>query len=126
MINFLPISYYDKLVETIHHNDMEEDEFAAGDFTLSNAKTIPAPVIEEAFINIECTLKEIQDLSGAGIAAMVIGQVQHISVEEKYAEGYAQRYGKEGFMMLVPAPQNLVSGEPNQSAIASVAIEKYD
>ena len=125
-INFLPISYYDKLVETIHHNDMEEDEFAAGDFTLSNAKTIPAPVIEEAFINIECTLKEIQDLSGAGIAAMVIGQVQHISVEENYAEGYAQRYGKEGFMMLVPAPQNLVSGEPNQSAIASVAIEKYD
>lgn len=125
-INFLPISYYDKLVETIHHNDMEEDEFAAGGFTLSNAKTIPAPVIEEAFINIECTLKEIQDLSGAGIAAMVIGQVQHISVEENYAEGYAQRYGKEGFMMLVPAPQNLVSGEPNQSAIASVAIEKYD
>lgn len=125
-INFLPISYYDKLVETIHHNDMEEDEFAAGDFTLSNAKTIPAPVIEEAFINIECTLKEIQDLSGAGIAAMVIGQVQHISVEENYAEGYAQRYGKEGFMMLVPAPQNLISGEPNQSAIASVAIEKYD
>lgn len=114
------------MVETIDHNDMEEDEFAAGDFTLSNAKTIPAPVIEEAFINIECTLKEIQDLSGAGIAAMVIGQVQHISVEENYAEGYAQRYGKEGFMMLVPAPQNLISGEPNQSAIASVAIEKYD
>ena len=101
-------------------------EFAAGDFTLSNAKTIPAPVIEEAFINIECTLKEIQDLSGAGIEAMVIGQVQNISVEENYAEGYAQRYGKEGFMMLVPAPQNLISGEPNQSAIASVAIEKYD
>ena len=37
-INFLPVSYYDKLVNTIHHNDMETDEFAAGDFTLSNGK----------------------------------------------------------------------------------------
>ena len=105
---------------------METDEFVAGHFTLSNAKTIHAPVIREAFINMECTLKEMQDLSGAGITVMVTGQVQHISVEEKYAQGYEQRYGKEGFMMLIPAPQDLVTGEPNQSAIATVNIEKYD
>lgn len=75
---------------------------------------------------MECTLKEIQDLSGAGITAMVIGQVQHIYMEEAYAQGYEQRYGKDGFMLLVPAPQDLVTGEPNQSAIATVHIEKYD
>ncbi len=75
---------------------------------------------------MECTLKEMQDLSGAGITVMVIGQVQHISVERKYAQGYEQRYGKDGFMMLIPAPQDLVTGEPNQSAIATVNIEKYD
>ncbi len=75
---------------------------------------------------MECTLKEMQDLSGAGITAMVIGQVQHISVEKEYAQGYEQRYGKEGFMMLIPAPQDLVTGEPNQSAIATINIEKYD
>jgi len=57
---------------------------------------------------------------------MVIGQVQHISVEETYAQGYELRYGKDGFMLLVPAPQDLVTGEPNQSAIATVHIEKYD
>ena len=71
-------------------------------------------------------LKGVQDLSGAGITAMVIGQVQHISVEEAYAQGYELRYGKDGFMLLVPAPQDLVTGEPNQSAIATVHIEKYD
>ena len=86
-INFLPVSDYDKLVNTIQHNDMENGEFAVGDFTLSNGKTIHAPAIQEAFINMECTLKDIQDLSGAGITAMVIGQVQHISVEEAYAQG---------------------------------------
>ena len=125
-INFLSVSYYDKLVNTIHHNDIETDEFAAGDFTLSNGKTIHAPAIQEAFINIECTLKETQDLSGAGITAMVVGEVMHISVEKEYAQGYAKRYGKEGFMMLIPAPQDLVTGEPNQSAIGTVNIEKYD
>ena len=57
---------------------------------------------------------------------MVIGQVQHISVEEAYAQGYELRYGKDGFMLLVPAPQDLVTGEPNQTAIATVHIEKYD
>ena len=57
---------------------------------------------------------------------MVIGQVQHISVEEAYAQGYELRYGKDGFMLLVPAPQDLVTGEPNPSAIATVHIEKYD
>ena len=35
-------------------------------------------------------------------------------------------YGMDGFMLLVPAPQYLVTGEPNQSAIATVHIEKYD
>ncbi len=91
---FFPISYYDKLVDTINHNDYEAEEFSAGKFTLINAKTIHAPMIQEAFINIECTLKETQDLSGAGITSMIIGQVQHISVEEEYAQGYENRYGK--------------------------------
>lgn len=75
---------------------------------------------------MECTLKDIQDLSGAGITAMVVGQVRHISVEKEYAQGYRQRYGKDGFMMLIPAPQDLITGEPAQSAIATVSIEKYD
>lgn len=87
-INFLPISCYDRLVNTIHQNEWDNDEFAAGGFTVSNAKTIHAPAISEAFLTMECTLKDIQDLSGAGITAMVIGQVQHISVEEAYAQGY--------------------------------------
>ena len=125
-INFLPISCYYRLVNTINHNGYEDDEFAAGCFTLSNAKTINAPAIDEAFINMECILKDIQDLSGAGITAMVTGQVQHISVEEEYAQGYEKRYGNDGFMMLIPAPQDLVTGDPNLSAIANVDIKKYD
>ena len=125
-INFLPVKYYDQLVNTIKHNKYDDDEFLAGGFTISKAKAINAPVIQEAFINMEFTLKDIRDLSGAGMAAMVIGQAEHVSIEEKCAQGYELRYGKDGFMLLVPAPQDLVTGEPNQSAIATVHIEKYD
>ena len=125
-INFLPISSYDRLVDTIHHNELDDNEFDVGGFTLYDGKKIHAPMIQEAFVNMECTLKDIQDLSGSGITAMIIGQVMHILVEKEYAQGYDKRYGKDGFMMLIPAPQDLVTGEPNQSAIATVHIEKYD
>ena len=125
-INFLPISYYDRLVKTINENGYEADEFTAGGFTLAEAKTIHAPMIQEAFMNIECTLEDVRDISGAGITARVVGQVQHIAVDMEYAQGYEKRYGKDGFMMLIPAPQDLVTGEPNQSAIATVNIEKFD
>ena len=125
-INFLPVSCYDRLTETIFHNEYDSDEFQTGGFALEEARTIHAPVIREAFLTMECTLRDVQDLSGAGMAAMVIGEVQHMSVEEDYAQGYAKRYGEEGFMMLVPSPQNLVTGEADLSAIGTVKIEKYD
>ena len=91
-----PISYYDKLVDTIKHNDMETDEFAVGYFTLSNAKTIHAPIIQKHLSIWNVPLEGNAGLSGAGITAMVIGQVQHISVEKEYAQGYEQRYGTDG------------------------------
>ena len=125
-INFLPISYYDRLVKTIHSNHMEDDEFQVGGFTMEAANAINAPLIAEAFMNVECKLEQVQDLSGAGITSMAIGKVAHISVSEEYAQGYENRYGKEGFMMLVPAPQDLLTGKPAQSAIATVNIEKLD
>ena len=125
-VNFLPMGRYESLVETIHQNGLETDEFAAGGFTPVPAHTIHAPAIEEAFLTLECTLHSVQDLSGAGITAMVIGQVQHATVEESYARGYGRRYGQEGFMLLVPAPQDLLTGAPGQSGIATLCIEKLD
>lgn len=124
-VNFLSIRYYEQLVNTIKMNETDTDEFVAGNFTLEHGKTIHAPIIQEAFMTMECTLKDIQDLTHSGNTAMVIGQVQHISVEEGYAQGY-QRYGKDGFTLLIPSPQDLVSGKANLSAIGTVDIQKYD
>ena len=42
--------------------------------------------------------------------------------DRAYAQGYDRRYGKDGFMLLVPAPQDLRTGAPGQSGIATVHI----
>ena len=68
----------------------------------------------------------MEDLSGAGITAMVTGQVVHATVDEAYAKGYENRYGEDGYMLLVPAPQNLITGEPAQSGISIVEIKRLD
>ena len=36
------------------------------------------------------------------------------------------RRGKDGFMLLVPAPQDLVTGQPGQSGIATLRVERLD
>ena len=113
-------------MKTIHHNEETADEFAVGGFTPEPAKTIHAPLIAEAFLQMECTLKRCEDLSGAGITSMVIGEVGRICVDERYARSHEKRYGEEGFMLLVPGMQDLVSGEPYPSAIGVMDIRKYD
>ena len=89
-----------------------------------NARTISAPIIQESFVTLECTLKSMEDLSGAGITAMVVGQVQHAWVDADQSP--ESRCGKDGYMMLMPGAQNLKTGAPNPSIIASLAIEKRD
>ena len=46
-----------------------------------------------------------------GITSMVIGQVQHISVEEKYARGYEHRYNKGRFHDVSTCPLRILYPE---------------
>ena len=123
-VNFLPVHYYDALLETIRQNELDADEFSAGGFTLENARTISAPIIQESFLTLECSLKSMEDLSGAGISAMVVGQVRHCWIDADLSP--ESRCGKAGYMLLMPGAQNLSTGEPNPSIIASLTIEKRD
>ena len=122
----MPVSFYDRLIETINNNGDDTDEFKAGGFTAEQAKTVDVPLIKEAFLSMECVLKDISDLSGAGITAMVTGEVQRITIDEEYTKGYEKRYGKDGFMLLAPGPQNVITGEPKKTVIANVNIERFD
>ena len=57
---------------------------------------------------------------------MIPGGVRRVAVDESYASGYKRHNGEEGYMLLVPSPQNLITGQPNLSAIAVLDIKKFD
>lgn len=125
-LNFLPLSAYEGLCKTILYNQEDLDEIQAGGFTLEPAATLDVPCIRESFLQLECTLEEAKDLSGAGITAMVIGRVRQVRVEEAYAKELDRRYGPAGFMLLASAPQNLQTGQASPSRILTLNIARYD
>ena len=125
-LNFLPLSAYEGLCKTILYNQEDLDEIQAGGFTLEPAATLDVPCIRESFLQLECTLEEAKDLSGAGITAMVTGRVRQVRVEEAYAEALDRRYGPAGFMLLASAPQNLQTGQASPSRILTLNIARYD
>lgn len=122
-VNFLPIKYCDALAKTIEQNSIDDDEFIVGNFTVEKSTTISAPRIKESFMSLECKVTQIQDLSGAGRTAMIIGEVQNVAVEQDYASG-KKRYGEDGFMYLVHAPQNLMNGDCGQTEAATLNIKR--
>lgn len=125
-LNFLPLSAYEGLCKTILYNQEDLDEIQAGGFTLEPAATMDVPCIRESFLQLECTLEEAKDLSGAGITAMVTGRVRQVRVEEAYAKELDRRYGPAGFMLLASAPQNLQTGQASPSRILTLNIARYD
>ena len=125
-LNFLPLSAYEGLCKTILYNQEDLDEIQAGGFTLEPAATLDVPCIRESFLQLECTMEEAKDLSGAGITAMVTGRVRQVRVEEAYAKELDRRYGPAGFMLLASAPQNLQTGQASPSRILTLNIARYD
>ena len=95
-------------------------------FAQKRAKTVDAPYIEESFLVLECSFLEARDLSGAGVNALITGRVERALVEESYAAGREKRCGEEGFVLLVPGAQNLFTGEPTQSALATLRVQRLD
>lgn len=125
-LNFLPLSAYEGLCKTILYNQEDLDEIQAGGFTLEPAATLDVPCIRESFLQLECTLEEAKDLSGAGITAMVTGRVRQVRVEEAYAKALDRRYSPAGFMLLASAPQNLQTGQASPSRILTLNVARYD
>ena len=104
-VNFLPISCYGRLTETIFHNDYDSDEFQTGDFILEEARTIHAPVIREAFFDYG-----VHSAGRPGLKRRRHGRHGHRRGTAHVrggglCPGLCERYGKEGFMMLVPSPR---------------------
>lgn len=123
-VNFLWKQHLDNLLKTIAGNEDDADEIAVAGLRREDAVTVSAPRIKESFLTLECKAERIEDLSGAGRTALIVGRVQHVAAEEGYAQGLDKRYGEDGFMLSIHSPQNLITGAENLSAMATLKIEK--
>ena len=125
-INFLSLKHYEAMMRAIRENGDDTDEFAAAGLTRERCEEINAPAIRESFLTMECRLLEARDLSGAGVAAMVTGEVVRVRVEESFARGEKDRFGEDGFLLLAPGPQNMESGAPSPTAIGEFTPQLWD
>ncbi len=125
-INFLSMKHYEAMMRAIRENGDDTDEFAAAGLTRERCEEINAPAICESFLTMECRLLEARDLSGAGVAAMVTGEVVRVRVEEDFARGTRDRFGEDGFLLLAPGPQNMESGAPSPTAIGNFTPRLWD
>jgi Conserved protein/domain typically associated with flavoprotein oxygenases, DIM6/NTAB family len=125
-VNFLSPDYFEMCLKTISNNAKETDEFAASGFTLEQSKTINAPRVRESFLSLECTLELEKDLSQKGIAALIIGKVQALALDESFAKNPFKRYDQDGFMFNIHQPKNPVNADGKLSGIGSIeVIKKY-
>jgi flavin reductase (DIM6/NTAB) family NADH-FMN oxidoreductase RutF len=118
VVSFIGKDYFDACIATINHNEDETDEFEAGGFHKEQARTVACPRMQEAFLSLECKFEKELDLSASGKAALIIGRVKHIAVQEEYAKGIDAKYEDDGFMLNIHAPKNLTTGEGKPSAVA--------
>ncbi len=123
-VNFLSLDYYDRLSQTIIHNDDSDDEFAAAGLTPEPAARLAVPRIKESFLSLECRLHSITDLSGRGITAMIIGSVVNMAVAEDFAHEIDGKYTDAGFMFNIHSPKDLTTGEGNRTGVATLQIKK--
>ena len=122
-VNFLTGDYYDGCLKTIKQNGDEDDELIIGGFTTEPAKLVKPPRIREAFLTYECTLESYSDLSGKGITAMIIGRVRLSAVDEKHHD-VASLCDKNGFMFNIHSPKDAMTGEGDQSAMATLQVTR--
>ena len=118
VVNFISQAYFDACYETIRQNEDDTDELTAGGFHAEAAQTVACLRMQEAFLALECSLVTELDLSGSGLAALVIGRIKHIAMQQEYAGGIDGKYEDHGFMLNIHAPKNLVTGEGQASAVA--------
>lgn len=116
-INFISPQYYEGCLRTISGNSEDADEFEVGGFTIEPSRTVKCPRIKEAFLSFECTLHSATDLSGKGICAMVVGQVQLVAVEENNHE-LSKICSQNGFMFNIHSPKSALTGEGQTTAVA--------
>lgn len=121
-VNFVSADYYPNCIATVMDNGVNDDEFAAGNFTPEKAMTVKVPRVAQSFLTLECELACNVDLSRQGLNSMIIGRVRHVAAAEEYIAGVDKRFGKEGFMYNIHEPADYATGQLSDTYLASLEL----
>ncbi|MGM0212816.1 flavin reductase family protein [Enterococcus sp. AZ109] len=116
-VNFFSKDHYAALEQTILHNELEQDEFAVGNFTQAPAKVISAPVIKESLLVLECKVADAAKIIEGDLTATTLAEVVQGTFSKSYMEG------QQDLMYLMPGKQDLKTGKPTPSSIGHIEID---
>ncbi len=124
VLNFPSRDVFDKCLQTVEHNDFNDDEIIMSGLTAEEAVSVNAPRIKECFLNIECEyLWEHEHFENSRDVTMAL-RAKHICMDtDRCDEKGRGRYGKSGYMYNIHSPRNPDTGEVTPDCFG--ALEKY-
>lgn len=101
VINFFSEDLYDACMETIGHNEYEDDEIALSGLTAEKAAWVDAPLIAECFMNLECAYRWEKEIAEGDDHVLVCLEVIGAHIEE---DRLADKTGDRGLAYNVHYP----------------------
>lgn len=124
VIKFPDASVLPKCMETIRHNQEDDDEIAATGLTAEPAATVNAPRVKECFLNLECEyVWEKEIVPGSGQVVMCVKVLNLCMDEARYNDAKMGRYGETGYLYNIHSPRNPESGEVSETCVG--ILKKY-
>ena len=120
-INYPSYDDLSKCQATIDHNELEDDEIAAGGFTAEESKRVEAPRIAECSLSLECSYVKECQIDKDYNSNLVFGKVLHIGAGDAVVQADLRKRIQQMDLMLNFREQiNPLSGESAQGGSARI------
>ncbi len=107
VINFMSAEIYDKCMKTIRNNQFEIDEITSSGLTVTPAKMVKAPMIEECFMNLECKFVWKKEIKEGDDYVIVCLEIVNVHIDEDHLdENILGRTGETGILYNIHHPIN--------------------
>jgi flavin reductase (DIM6/NTAB) family NADH-FMN oxidoreductase RutF len=93
VVNFMSADFYDNSMETIKNNQFEVDEIVASSLTSVPADKVNAPMIEECFMNLECTFSWEKEIVPNDDHVIVCLEVVNVHIDKEHLDNRVEENG---------------------------------
>lgn len=124
VINFPSVDIYEKCIDTINNNGLDDDEIELSGLTAEKASIVNAPRIKECFLNLECEYVWEKEITPNDYRVVMCVKVINVCMdEEHYNVDKKGRYGETGYLYNIHSPRNPETGKEEDTYVG--IIQKY-